>query len=441
MSYDVAVLGCGWAGVLASYFILDKYPGASIVCIDKSGELGGLLRSEVVGGFVFDIGGSHIIFSRDKQILEEVLSFLGKNYIEHHRKTYVYIDGIFVPYPFENGIWILPPEKRTEILISFIEILIERAKDPDWRPKNFHEWVYGFFGKEIAKLYLEPYNEKIWKRNLEEIDVDWAYTPGRLPIPDWRDIIRSGVGIATEGYREQAKFYYPLKGGIQALYEAVLKNAITKGLKIIKSMNVENIKKIGDEWIINDRIRAKNIISTIPLNELVGALEAPEHILKLARGLDYNSVAVVGVALKKRAPDMHWIYVPDKNIIFHRYAWISNYSPNNIPSIDFSSIIAEISIRPKDEMNKEELLDKTIRGLKQLGILSESERELHLTRIWLNKYAYPIHSFSTTTSRESILKYLNEIGIRVLGRWGLWRYLNTDAIYKSAKETVKYILL
>ena len=431
---NTIILGCGWSGVLASYFLLDRFLGLDIVCIDKDTGLGGLLRTEVVDGFVFDVGGSHIIFSRDQQVLREMLSFLGDNVVVHRRKTYIYLDNTFVPYPFENGIWVLPPEIRAEILVSFIETLLERARDPSWRPRNLRDWIYGFFGKEIARLYLEPYNEKIWKRSLEEIDVDWVYTPGRLPIPDWRDIVRSGAGVATEGYREQARFFYPLRGGIQALYNAVLEKAISKGLRIVKGMKIEKIRKIRDEWVINDRIKARRIISTIPLNELVEALDAPEHILRLARQLDYNSVAVVGIALKKRAPDMHWIYVPDRSIVFHRYAWISNYSPNNTPdSSSYSTIIAEITIPPQQEVNEEKLVRETIAGLKKLGIISETEEEALFIKTWVHRYGYPIHTIKANKARREILNYLKKQELLPLGRWGTWRYMNMDKIYAQAR--------
>jgi len=432
---SIAILGCGWSGVLASYFLLIKSLNLDIVCIDKDIKLGGLLRSINASRFIFDIGGSHVIFSNDKRILSKILSFLDNNIVEHQRKTYISLGEFFVPYPFENGIWILPPKMRAEILISFIEAVINRSKDYSWRPKNFRSWIYGFFGKDIARLYLEPYNEKIWKRDLDTIDVDWVYTPGRLPIPDWRDIVRSGVGIPTKGYKEQATFYYPLKGGIQTLYNVVLEKAMAKGLRIIKGKRIESIRRAGNRWIINDFIEAKRIISTIPLNELVKAMGAPEYILKLAEQLDYNSVAIIGVALKRKAPDMHWIYVPDKSIVFHRYAWVSNYSPYNTPdSTKYSSIIAEITILPYQKINREELIIKTIDGLKRLGIVSESEKEVLFTKIWIHKYGYPIHTITTNKARDKIVEYLKKYEITILGRWGIWKYINMDKIVKSAVE-------
>jgi len=431
MYADIVVLGCGWASILVGYFILQKSSNVSIVCIDKMRGLGGLLKSETVNGFIFDVGGSHVIFSRDAATLKKMLSFLDNNVVVHRRRAYIFLEGEFVPYPFENGIWVLSPEKRANILVSFLEALLERARHPSWRPKTFKEWIYGFFGKEIAKIYLEPYNEKLWKRDLSEIDVDWVYMPGRLPIPDWRDVVRAGVGIATEGYREQATFYYPLRGGIQALYNAVLEKAVERGLKIIKGVKVDRIKRVEKRWIINNNIESKKIVSTIPINELLYAIDAPEHIVKLARMLDYNSVVVVGVALKKNSPHMHWVYVPDKNIVFHRYAWISNYSPYNAPK-NCSSIIAEITVKPGQKVDYDNILSQTIEGLKRLNIVSESEREVIFTKVWFNEYGYPIYRLNHSKIRREIINYINGIGIALTGRWGLWYYWNMDKVFSEA---------
>lgn len=68
---NVAVLGCGWAGILVSYFILQRTSSLNVVCIDKFGLLGGLLKSETINGFTFDVEGSHVIFSRDVEVLKK----------------------------------------------------------------------------------------------------------------------------------------------------------------------------------------------------------------------------------------------------------------------------------------------------------------------------------------------------------------------------------
>ena len=67
-------------------------------CVDRMGSLGGLLKSEIVNGFTFDVGGSHVIFSRDIETLKKMLSFLGSNVVAYRRHAYVLLEEKLVPY-------------------------------------------------------------------------------------------------------------------------------------------------------------------------------------------------------------------------------------------------------------------------------------------------------------------------------------------------------
>jgi protoporphyrinogen oxidase len=179
------------------------------------------------------------------------------------------------------------------------------------------------------------------------------------------------------------------------------------------------------------------------LREIVKAVDAPEGVIKLSKQLDYNSVAIVGVALRREAQKMHWIYVPDKNVVFHRYAWISNYSPHNVPNQSkYSSILVEITLPPNENnlAENDKLIEKTLRGLKSLGLISESEREVLFTKIWTHKYGYPVHTFQTNKAREDILRFLSNHGIMSLGRWERWKYLNMDKVLEDAKGISRNII-
>jgi len=61
-------------------------------------------------------------------------------------------------------------------------------------------------------------------------------------------------------------------------------------------------------------------------------LDAPSDVAMHTRALERNGVIVVGDALgRETLSGAHWTYVPDEGVAFHRYAWISNYSPENVP--------------------------------------------------------------------------------------------------------------
>ena len=226
----VLILGGGWSGLVAAIRAKSLYPAVDVVCVDRDFG-GGLLRSEVVSGYLFDVGGSHVVFSGRRDVVEGILS-LGGEWVSRERASFVLLGGIFVPYPFENGIYVLPPEKRARYGLSLIRALTERW---DERPRNFREWLLCTFGREVAEDYLIPYNEKIWKRSLDQISADWVYIPGRLPLPSLDEIVKAVAGIPTVGYREQSVFYYPKRGGILKQWEAAYRRAEALGVRFLRA--------------------------------------------------------------------------------------------------------------------------------------------------------------------------------------------------------------
>ncbi|MFZ8858585.1 MAG: hypothetical protein ACO2O1_10185 [Candidatus Caldarchaeales archaeon] len=111
----------------------------------------------------------------------------------------------------------------------------------------------------------------------------------------------------------------------------------------------------------------------MPLPDLVATFrDVPEVAAKAAERLDYNQVVVVGVALDKPAPDQHWVYVPDRRIVFHCYSWLSNYSPANAPP-GRSALIAEINLPRGVEPDLERLKAETVEGLLELGVAQERD--------------------------------------------------------------------
>lgn len=433
MGYNFIILGGGWAGVVAALKIKALYPLSNTIVIEKAmyDKRGGLLRSEHVDNFIFDIHGSHVIFSKDYDLLGKILRLLSGNVIKHNRKSFILFDNTLIPYPFENGLYVLDVKNRAEAVISFLESYMVRQNG--WTPRTFRDWIYGFHGKWIAEKYLIPYNEKVWKRPLDQIDVDWVYTPGRLPVADWRSVVKSAVGIPTIGYVEQSTFYYPEKGGIQALYDSALEKSMGMGVKIVWGEPVSKFERKGGKWVVNDKYEGDLLINTMPLPLFASAINAPEEIIKASVSLDYNRIIVVGVALDKPAPDQHWIYVPQKDVIFHRYAWISNYSPYNALKSK-SSIIAEITVPRGEPIKLESLREKVIEDFIKLGIFSE--RHILFNRVWFYEYGYPIYILGHKKIRQVIFDWLNEEGITSVGRWGSWHYWNIDKVYESTLKIV-----
>lgn len=431
--FNTCILGSGWAGLLVANRITEiGIKGIALIEASESGELGGLLRTEEIDGFTFDCGGPHLLFSRDERVLSEIIELLKPNYSKRFRNNFVFYNGQFIPYPFENGVYQLNPEERVKLIKGIIDRMLYISKNGEWKPKNFLEWITGFFGEQMANEYLIPYNEKIWKRPLDKMAADWVFSPGRLPFPELENMLLTVAGIPNTGYKEQAYFYYPNTGGIASLFNSLHERLSEKGMEIITREKVLSVKINSDHTFnINNKLIANKLISTIPLPELLMSLDDGNNYEELAGKFDYNSVVVVGVAIKGKTPNHTSVYVPDSRIIFHRYTWMSSLmSPKNH---DNSNLIAEVTV-PKDEkIDLDKIVKEVINGLLDIGVIKD-ESSILFTRVWLNRYGYPIYSLDHNEVREETMKILEKYGINSVGRWGSWHYWNTDMVYKAVSN-------
>ncbi|WP_456468450.1 protoporphyrinogen/coproporphyrinogen oxidase [Archaeoglobus sp.] len=413
---NIGIVGAGLSGLAVANYLKNA------IVFESESRPGGLLKTETVEGYTFDTGGSHIIFSRDDCILSEMLAVIG-NYVEHRRRTFIFYNNRFIKYPFENGISMLPAEERFQILKDFVENLV-REKD---EPKNLLEWFYYVFGREITNRYLKPYNEKIWRRDLEEISLEWV--GGRIPNPPVDDILRSAVGIETEGYTHQLRFFYPLKGGIETL----AKNLAEK-VDVRAEEGVRKIEADGRICVETDKGQYEfdKLVYTAPLTYLPELMDCRE-IEKEIESLDYNSLTVVGLGVKDKVPNFHWLYFPQSNIIFHRVAFLSNYSPYMAPD-GCSAIIAEISRKPGERIRN--VCDRVIDDLGEVGF----EFNVEVCEAWGWEHAYVVYNHQYKGAVERIREYLKARNIIPFGRFGGWKYLNMDAVMTQAKAVANEIV-
>lgn len=433
LKFKTCILGAGWAGLLVANKINDtNINSVSLIEADKLDKLGGLLKSEKIDGFTFDCGGPHLLFSKNEKILNEILNILKPNYSKRLRNNYVLYNGKFIQYPFENGAYQLHPEERIKIVKGIIDRMFYTAKNDDWKPQNFLEWARGFFGDYMSDQYLIPYNRKIWKRPLDKMASDWVFLPGRLPFPELENMLLTVAGIPNTGYKEQAYFYYPNDAGIISLFNSLRERVQLKGVKIIGDKRVISVKSKSDgTFTINDEIAADKIISTIPIPELLMALDDGNNYEELANRFDYNSIVIIGVALNQKTPNQTTVYVPDSKIIFHRYTWMSSLIPPK--EQDKSNLIAEVTVPKGEAIDLEKIVKKVIDGLISIGVIRD-ETSILFTKVWFNKYGYPIYTLDHNEIRNETMHILDQYRIKTVGRWGSWHYWNTDMVYKAVED-------
>lgn len=425
---STGILGGGITGLTLGCFLND-----SSAILEGNIETGGLCRSLSCGGFTFDYGGSHIVFSKDTEAMNFMLSALGDNKVKNRRNTKILFKGSFVKYPFENGLSDLPLEDNYECLQKYIECNLKKARGEVRRPENFKEWMYYTFGQGITEKYMLPYNEKIWNYNAELMNVEWV--DGRVPEPPINDVIKASLGLPTEGYMHQLFFYYPETGGIQSLIKGIEKKY--KG-DVITGFKVQKIYREGTKWTLSDgkeSLKFDRLISTIPLHELITTLKnLPSDVINAVKSLKYNSLITIMIGIKKSPiNDISWLYVPSPDDgLFNRLSFPSNFSINVVPE-GMSSVMAEITCNINDKVwstSDDEIIKRTEEDLYKLNIINKED--VCYAKAWRSKYAYIIYDLDYLNNMRTISNYFSSIGIFLCGRFSEFKYLNMDACVRSA---------
>ncbi|MEM3957013.1 MAG: FAD-dependent oxidoreductase [Thermoproteota archaeon] len=414
----VGVLGGGLSGMAYAYF--SSRMGFNVTVLEKNSVPGGLMRSIVEEGFTFDIGGSHIIFSKDIDVLSFMLSLLGDNRIENRRNTAILYKGRLVKYPFENGLSDLPFLENISCLLHFLYARIRRKREPG----NLREFFYSSLGSAISEKYLIPYNEKIWKMSIDDMSLGFI---GRIPNPSVLDVVKASLGIGSEGYVHQLFFHYPKKGGIQALIES-LRGRVSGD--VLTGFEVKHVENESGKWVVsNGRVEKvfDKIVSTIPLHDAVRVFNAPQNVKSDVERLRFNSLVTVAIGLEEiNVKGLSWLYIPDRDIHPHRVSFPSNFSPENAPG-GKSSILAEITVKPDDPLlrtNSDEVANMVVEELDRLKILSKNK--VVYSNVFRNKYAYPILDSNYQECVERIRAFFNQLGVELIGRFAEFKYINMD---------------
>jgi protoporphyrinogen oxidase len=352
------------------------------------------------------------------------------------RNTKIFYKQRFVKYPFENGLSDLPDEDRFVCINGFIKTLIAVEKGEIAPPSNFREWIYYTFGNGIAECYMVPYNEKIWKYPTDQMSLHWV--DGRIPRPPVEDVIRSAIGIKTEGYIHQSVFSYPLDGGIEALVRAIAHPVETF---IQTGFRVTSITRSGKKWHIcsgDSIVEADQCICAMPVQHLLPCLmDVPGRVKNATDALKYNSLVCVNIGIKGSVPAISWLYVPDPAVgRTNRISFPSGYSCHVAPD-GCSAILAEITHQSGDEvstMSDDELIDQVSDMLHKMKIINKDQ--IVYSSVERQPFAYVVYDLDYQKNIAIVKEYFNRIGIPLVGRFAQFEYLNMDGCIRSVMDFV-----
>ena len=243
-SARIAIAGGGPTGLMMARLLAGD--GHDVEVYEAAGEIGGLCRSRDVDGYAFDLAGGHIMYTRDARVDAFWTELFADDPCHKiKRDTRILHDrDQWVSYPFENGLGELPLEHNLECTEGVIRAALVREGKP--APDDFGGWIDWKMGSGVAKHFMVPYNEKVWKADLSEMSTEWI--ADRVPDAPLEDVLRSSLGETTEGYTHQIDFRYPMRGGFAAIHERI---AAPVADRVRLHHRVEQIERAGDQWIVD----------------------------------------------------------------------------------------------------------------------------------------------------------------------------------------------
>jgi protoporphyrinogen oxidase len=419
------ILGGGIAGLSLAYFLR-----RSSLILEKQSQVGGLCRSFELNSIAYDIG-PHIIFSKNREILDLHTSLVETNRIRRSNK--IYHKGRFVKYPFENGLGALDEHDRDYCLKEFLN-------NPygDYPAANMLQFFLKTFGEGITRLYLQPYNEKIWKYDPSFMDTQMVE---RIPKPPKEDVIKSAQGVETEGYTHQLYFHYPREGGFQSLVNAYARKLGPK-CDILKGVSIRRLFKQGGRWQVEtDRghFVCETLLNCMPLHELFKVLEAPDEVRRAVGRLQYNSIHIVVVQAKKDTlGDNFALYLADPAILFHRLSKLNFLGESYCLPGGGSTLLAEITFRPNSylgSMSADAIKDRVLDDLQRINFVRRDD--VLAVELKTFRYAYVIYDLEHRKNTDFVLDYLKRIGIRCAGRFAEFEYLNSDGVVERTRQLAR----
>jgi len=419
----VCVIGGGISG-LSSALILQE---AGIECsvFEQRGLIGGLVSCSNEEGSLFHRVGGHVFNSKKPKVHEWFWNKFDREseFLRAKRKAVILIRDTFVDYPIELHLSQLEDQEARQV---FDELLANSTRN--YEPSNYAslgEFMTDNFGDTLYSIYFKPYNNKIWKRDLGSIPLEWL--DGKLPMISPKEILYKNIFKGGGDDMVHSFFYYPKRGGSQFIVDRIAQN-----LDIINEA-VLSIDRAENGILINGEHNFSHVVYTGDIRQLP-ALLARSSMDEISKPLADNlsllpANATTTMLCECDANEYSWVYLPSETTKIHRIIMTGNFSPHN---------------------NREAMPPhRSTCTVEHSGQLDQHEMETEIKKLPFSlapiaynycDSSYIIHNHQTQEIVNQISSALEAERIYLCGRFAEWKYYNMDAAIESAMTVASRII-
>jgi protoporphyrinogen oxidase len=343
----------------------------------------------------------------------------------------------------------MPPLRTVRCALSFgVTNVLNRFREPNIG--SYKDWFVHYYGHSLYEVMCRPYTSKIWRTDPANLSADWAEQRfqgeslqklvrrvfEKLATLDFSSYSLEDESLAPDG----GEFYYPERG-IQELPNAFARAVARHGGRMECGARVLSVsrkeKTVSYEWSGETRaVKYDHLISTIPLHafyRLCGERD-PAVDEALSRTKYMNILFVFVFLNKEHVSNDHWLYFPDKDIVFNRAVEFGNWSPYMCPKgktsvcLDVTYFDGEETASIPDDVIAERVIGDAVR----VGYLHREDVMSHL--VFRLKNAYPFYDLNYKQNLSVIVGHLEQHDVHLLGRSGIFRYNNSDNSIEMAFE-------
>ena len=423
------ILGGGLAG-LAAAMEFQRLGVDDFVIIEGADECGGIARTSHDAGWEIDLL-PHVFFTAREDIKQLYRELVPDSH-ETLADLGVFLDGNYLPYPFQLNIHALPHDKRVECLASYFTALEQSCRTAT-NTNNFESFLNSRFGTAIVDTFFRPYNEKLWQTSLGTLSTDWVHH--KIDSVDHIDMAHSFLGPRELGERPfgaHARFLYPDVGGIQRLPDAMAARVGPEHIQLntrVLSVNGKRKEVHTDKGVFG----YQRAVWTLPANRAGSVLGVA---FGSAQALSHNIVTSVHLVVSEViAPKTHWLYVTDSSLSPYRITRMDLLSHRdyggNIP------LIVEVS-HPSQSPPPEPraVIAKVVEDLVTMRFLSSPEvvKERASHRF---SPAYVIHDRARPRRIRQVHDAMRRRGVIPAGRFGEWHFFNMDHSIDSGQRAAR----